>query len=98
MDKQEISNLTCFLGIYVQPCLATGQFMGSGSVCLEFRVKLTVHLRTHTRVMSRVKGQRAGAGDREGAVTATAMILCCISNCLMETELTMTTSFIQICD
>lgn len=50
MDKQEISNLTCFLGIYVQLYLATGQFMGSGSFCLEFRVKLMVHLSTHIRL------------------------------------------------
>lgn len=78
MDKQEISNLTGFLGIYVQLCLATGQFMGSGSVFLEFSVKLMVHLSTHTRVISCVKCQRAGAGDRDGAVIAIAMILRCI--------------------
>lgn len=78
MDKQEISNLTCFLEIYVQLCLATGQFMVSGSVCLEFRVKLMVHLSTHPRVISCVKCQRARAGDKDGAVIAIAMILCCI--------------------
>lgn len=60
----------------MQLCLATGQFMGSGSVCLEFRVKVMVHLSTHT--IPCVKCQRARAGDRDGAVIAIAMILCCI--------------------
>lgn len=78
MDKQEICNLTCFLGIYMQLCLATGQFMGSSSACLEFRLMLMVLLSTHGRAVSRVKCQRAGAGDRGGAVIAIAMILCCI--------------------
>lgn len=34
MDKRDISNFSCCLGIYVQLCLTTGQFMGLGLVSL----------------------------------------------------------------
>lgn len=60
MDKGEISNLLRCLGIYVQLYLTTGQFMGLGSVSLEFRVNLMVPLRTHTRFTAHVKCQRDG--------------------------------------